>query len=199
MCKLDLTTAYPQYYSAEPRPHLVDFPPAAYLCVNGQGRPGGHEFERMAAAVTALAYGVKHLAREEGRDFYMPKLESLWWGDGGADVLETPPERCNWKLLLRMPEFVSSPSVEAVRPEVVLRKQNSDILDVRFEHLEEGASMQMLHVGPPDSLPQAVSALRAALAERGFTPCGPLHCLYLSDRKKSSPQRRRIIVRYPVG
>lgn len=199
MPKIDLTKLHPEYYKASDEPVIVDFEPAHYLTATGHGAPGGKEFHKVLSALAPMAYGIKKEFRERGQDFIVPKLEGLWWKDDASSISVSPPDAWSWKLLIRMPSFVSSRNVEAVRPHVVKARKNSDILDVRFEQLDEGRSAQVLHVGPYATISRTADRLRAHLEEQGFSICGPLHEVYLSDARKAAPQKLRTIVRYPIG
>jgi hypothetical protein len=65
---------------------------------------------------------VKNICKNQGEDFVVPKLEGLWRVDSDKPALEVSREEWRWKLLIRMPEFVTSEIVEKAKKEVVLLK-----------------------------------------------------------------------------
>ena len=120
--KLDLTKEYKTYYTAKTTPEVVEFNEVQFLTIEGKGAPSGKEFTAKVEALYPLAYGVKNVCKKQGKDFVVPKLEGLWWVESNKPALEVPREEWRWKLLIRMPEFVTSDIVEKVKAEVSRRK-----------------------------------------------------------------------------
>ena len=54
----------------------------------------------------------------------VPKLEGLWWVEGNAPALEVPRSEWCWKLLIRMPEFVTKEMMLSIQPGVAKKKKN---------------------------------------------------------------------------
>jgi hypothetical protein len=61
-----------------------------------------------------------------------------------------------------------------------------------------GRSAQILHVGPYSDEPATVERLHAFIAEQGLRPSGRHHEIYLSDARRTAPERLRTILRQPV-
>ncbi len=120
--KLDLTKEYKSYYTAKTTPEIVEIEEGQFLTIEGKGAPGSEKFQAKVGALYALAYGVKNICKNQGEDFVVPKLEGLWWVDSDKPASEVPREEWRWKLLIRMPEFVTSEIVEKAKKEVVLLK-----------------------------------------------------------------------------
>ncbi len=198
--KLDLTKTDKTYYSAKSVPQPKHFPAYHYLMVSGEGPPSSDSFARCTEALFTMAYGVKQLYKQEGREFTVPKLEGLWWVNGGHDALSVTREAWRWKLLLRMPDFVSARSVETARDHALTKKKMLEQLhDVSFESLHEGACVQILHTGPYDSEPESIAKIQAYMELQRLIPNGLHHEIYLSDPRKASPDTLRTIIRYPVA
>ena len=82
--------------------------PARYLTVEGKGSPEGPEFQRMMAALYGTAYTLKFAFKKKGRDFKVAMPEGLWTAVGGGNnALTMPKKTWRWKLLIRVPEFVT--------------------------------------------------------------------------------------------
>lgn len=107
MAKLDLVQEYKVYYKAGTKPEMVEFGPIEFLAIEGKGEPEGEVFTRKIGALYPLAYGIKKVCKDKERDFGVPKLEGLWWVEGNKPALEVPRSKWCWKLLIRMPEFVT--------------------------------------------------------------------------------------------
>ena len=131
--KIDLVKEDKTYYTAKPNPQIVDFPEIFYLAVKGKGEPAGKLFTEAVQSLYPLAYGIKGICKKDGRDFAVAKLEGLWWVKSNKPALEVPRQEWYWKLLIRLPDFVSSEIVEKVRLEVIKKKDIALIKDIKFE------------------------------------------------------------------
>lgn len=127
--KLDLKKEHRTYYKAKPSPEVVEFGEIPFLTTEGKGEPGGKEFTSKVEALYPLAYGVKNLCKKQGKDFVVPKLEGLWWVESDKPALEVPREEWLWKLLIRMPEFVTLEIVEKAKVQVIKNKGTELICD----------------------------------------------------------------------
>src|SRR5690348_13860603 len=81
MEKLDLAKKYKGYYSAKAEPSVVEFPEAHYLAITGKGDPNSDAFAQKLQTLYPVAYAVKFLYKDKGKDFTVPKLEGQWWFD----------------------------------------------------------------------------------------------------------------------
>ncbi len=77
-----------------------------------------------------------------------------------------------------------------VAPEVLSR--------VRVETLLEGTCGQTLHLGSFSSEGPTVVALHTAIADAGLALSGKHHEIYLSDFRRTAPEKLRTIVRQPA-
>ena len=149
MEKLDLAKTYKSYYTAPTKPQWVEFDPIWYVTIQGQGDPDGIAFSNATEALYTLSYSIKGIYKKEEKDFTVAKLEGLWWVDGDRKALEVPRDEWNWKLLIRMPDYVRAESVEEARSTAMSKKNELNVIsDIKYETLHEGTCVQMLHVGP---------------------------------------------------
>lgn len=197
--KLDLTKTDRPYYAAPRHPQLVTISELSYLAVTDRGAPDSPVFAAAVEALYKLAYGVKARHKAVGRDFAVPKLEGLWWAEAGREALEAPRETWQWKLLIRMPEFVDAGSVNAARETAMAKNKQLDaIRRIRLERLAEGMAVQMLHVGPYSTEPETLRAIHAFMAAQRLEQRGLHHEIYLSDPRKTAPSAMKTILRLPV-
>lgn len=198
MLKLDLLKEYKNYYKAGKKPEIQEFGEIAYLTIEGQGEPGGAIFTSSVEALYPLAYGIKKACKENGHDFGVPKLEGLWWVYGNKPALEVPRNEWHWKLLIRMPDFVTKEMVSSIQTEVAKKKKNNQIQEISFEKIVEGKCVQVMHTGPYATEPETIGLLMDFIAENGLSVNGLHHEIYLSDPRKTEPARMKTIIRYPV-
>lgn len=82
------------------------------------------------------------------------------------------------------------------------QKPEVDVSGVRFETLREGLCVQIMHVGPYSEEPASLEKMHTFLRENG---CSLLndethrhHEIYLSDPRRTAPERLKTVLRLPV-
>jgi hypothetical protein len=206
MEKLDLVKAYKHCYTAKAAPAVVEIGEATFLSILGQGDPSAAQFGIKLQALYTVAYTLKFACKATGRDFAVPKLEGLWWFDetryGGFTMEEAPlriPRAAwNWRMLIRLPDYVQEHDVKQAVAAAQQRKGLPHIDEVAMFALHEGKSVQMLHVGPFSEEPRTLLVMRAFMDEHKFRQGGLHHEIYLSDFRKTDPAKLKTILREPV-
>lgn len=196
--KLDLTKEYKTYYKAKTTPEVVEFDEVPYLAIKGKGEPGGKEFTSNVEALYPLAYGVKNICKKQGTDFGVPKLEGVWWVESDKPALEVPREEWRWKLLIRMPDFVTSEIVDKAKEEVFKKKGIELIKEIKFEKMKEGKCVQILHIGPYATEPESLAKMRKLTEEEKLIKNGLHHEIYLSDPRRIPEEKMKTILRQAV-
>ncbi|MEU2385455.1 GyrI-like domain-containing protein [Streptomyces sp. NPDC012461] len=180
---------------------LVDIPELRFLAVDGRGDPNTAPAYREAVeALYPVAYTVKFASRKElGRDFVVGPLEGLWWADSMDDFLARRKDNWQWTLLINLPDWVPDPLVDEARHAALTKKKRPAIESVRTETLHEGLSAQVLHIGSYDDETPALTRLHGEyLPAHGLRETGLHHEIYLSDPRRTRPDRLRTILRQPV-
>lgn len=198
MNKLDLTKTDKNYYTAKKDPQLVDVSAYNYLNISGVSAPEAEVFTSAIEALYAVAYGVKFAYKEEGKDFVVPKMEGQWWVEGELPFDQTPREEWHWNIVIPMPEFVSKSVVESAIQQAIAKKGLAQISEVEFKPLNEGKSVQILHLGSYEDEAPTLEKLFAFVAEQGLEINGYHHEIYLSDPRRTESSKLRTILRYPV-
>lgn len=206
MEKLDLTKQYKHYYTAKTKPELVVIEKAVFLSIAGKGDPSGQQYSEKIQALYSLAYTIKFQSKAQGKDFVVAKLEAQWWFDNEryANIsmseapLKIPRNEWEYRLLLRMPEFVTAGTLATSKEILAKKKPVSFTEDVVFVQLEEGKCIQMLHVGPFDKEPESLLQIQKFSTENNLAKNGLHHEIYLSDFRKTKPEKLRTILREPV-
>lgn len=206
MEKLDLAKTFKTYYSAKTVPAFIEVEPAGFLAIEGRGNPDGEDFAASIEALYSVAYAVKFMCKALERDFVVPKLEGLWWFDETKYENVTPAEapklvpRDAWryKLLLRMPAFVTAEQVKQAITTVQEKKQLTKVANVHLFKMNEGKCVQMLHVGPFSTEPVTLAELMSFINANGLQKNGLHHEIYLSDFRKTPAEKLRTILREPV-
>jgi hypothetical protein len=198
MSPIDFAKAHPRSYSAPEHPEVVHLEPATYVAITGQGAPGGAHHLASIDALYTVASWIQKLGRNQDKEFELPPLEGQWWFDENKPAAEVPRETWHFRLLIRVPDWVTEGQVAAAKKENSKETKATQIDKVEIEKLNEAKSVQMLHVGPYDAEPETVAKMFTFMKERGLVPNGLHHEIYLSDIRKGDPARARTILRYPV-
>lgn len=205
--KTDLAKAYKRYYTAPRDPELITLETLPYLSITGKGDPSGEEFARSVEALYTVAYALKFASKEKGADFVVPKLEGLWWCDEtrykDVSAEEAPGSipRSEWeyRLMVRMPDAKLGDVFPSAKAQAFQKKKNPRIEHVEWFELSEGTCVQILHEGPFDQERVTISKIKSFMDERGLKRKGVHHEIYLSDFRKTSPEKLKTILREPVG
>lgn len=206
MPKTDFAREHKAYYTAKKRPELIHIAPALFLSLCGKGDPSGPSFAADLQALYSMAYAIKFHYKALGADFVVPKLEGLWWYDEqrypGLDSSAAPQQvaRGDWeyRLLLRMPPQLRADELELLREETITRKALPGLESVTLFRMDEGRCVQILHTGPFDREPESLALLQTYMDDYGFRRNGLHHEIYLSDFRKTPPEKLRTILREPV-
>ena len=198
MGKTDLVKQDKEYYSAKKKPEIREFVELNFLTISGKGEPAGIEFTKAVEALYPLAYGIKNIYKKQDMDFAVPKLEGLWWVNSEKNALEVPRSEWHWKLLIRMPDFVTAENFEQAKINVIKKKGIEKIKEIHFEKITEGKCVQIMHIGPYSSEPETINQLKEFMKKNGLVENGLHHEIYLSDPRKTAPEKMKTILRQPV-
>ncbi len=170
--------------------------------VDGHGDPNTSDAYRDAlTSLYPLAYALKLLSKRDlDRDYGVPPLEGLWSSDDMAAFTDRRDRsRWDWTLLSLVPGWITAAHIESARA-TVARKSGAPVLDaIRLDTLDEGLVVQTLHVGPYDAEGPVLDAMHhEVIPARGLRMIGTHHEIYLSDARRTAPERLRTILRQPV-
>lgn len=193
---LDLTKLHKQAYVAKTDPEFIVVPDGNFLTVHGQGAPGEAPFNQAVEVLYSVSYTLKFKLKAAGKDFKVGPLEGLWYG--GVDWQSVPREEWAWKLMIRQPDFITPAILQEAIDQVVRKKRLEGARQVRLERVTEGEAAQVMHLGPYSEELATIDRLHAFIAAHGCEPMGAHHEIYLSDPKRSAPEKLKTILRHPV-
>lgn len=203
MPKLDLRKQYKDFYKAGPEPRLLTLPPLLYLCIDGRGDPNrSPDFGAAMQALYSLAYGLKFAAKKQSSslDFGVMSVEAFWWAEDMAAFSLERRDEWLWRAVILQPEFITPALLDEVRADALKKKPEiATALGKAFLFTaEEGLCAQIMHVGPYSAEGPSVAALHAFIEAQGLRKRGKHHEIYLSDPRRSEPERMQTIIRQPV-
>ncbi len=201
--KVDLKRELKTYFGgSKAQWEEVTFPAFTYLMIDGRGSPGdGAEYQVALEHLYPAAYGTKFFSKIElNRDYVVPPLEGLWWADD-MNAYTTPGRRNEWcwTLMLMLPVWITQDQVAAALEGQAKKKPGLDFAKVRTAALEEGLCLQRLHIGSyADEAPVLAELHNEVLPWRGLAFAGHHHEIYLSDPRKTAPEKLKTVLRQPV-
>ena len=204
----DYKKEYKEFYLPPKTPGIVTVPAMNFLAVRGRGDPNeeGGAYKQALELLYGVAFTIKMSRlgkhRLEGYfDYVVPPLEGLWWQEGTQGVDDSRKAEFRWISLIRLPEFVTEEAFRWALREASEKKQR-DFSQVEFFPWEEGLCVQCMHMGPYDDEPATVAAMEGYAAQQGygldFSQGRFHHEIYLSDARRTKPERLKTVIRQPV-
>lgn len=204
----DFKKEYKEYYLPKAKPQIITIPKMNYIAVYGSGDPNPEdsEYKEAIGLLYGVAFTIKMSKKGDHRidgyfDFVVPPLEGFWWQDGINGVDYNHKESFNWISVIRLPDFVKKEDVLWAKQEAE-RKKKQNFSKVQFLSIEEGLCVQCMHLGPYDDEPVTVEMMDRYIEENGyendFSDARRHHEIYLSDARKTVPEKLRTVIRHPI-
>lgn len=201
MAKVDYKKVWKTLYQPGREPELVRVPPMRYLMIDGEGDPNhAPAYADAVETLYTLSYALKFMIkkRPDGVDYGVLPLEGLWWTDRMEDFSVERKSDWHWTSMIAQPDAVTEELVEEAIRQTAAKKKPPSLSRVRFETLEEGDAVQLLHLGPYSEEGPIIARLHRFAENRGWLLTGKHHEIYLSDPRKTTPERLRTVIRQPV-
>ena len=204
----DYKKEYKEFYLPAKKPGIVTVPAMNFVAVRGAGDPNeeGGAYQQALELLYGLSYTIK-MSKKGTRqiegyfDYVVPPLEGFWWMEGLAGMDYARKADLHWISCIRLPDFVTSDDFTWAQEEAT-RKKKRDFSAVEFLTLEEGLCVQCLHLDSYDNEPATVEAMHAFAADQGyeldFSDKRLHHEIYLSDPRRTAPEKLKTVVRHPV-
>lgn len=192
---IDLGRQLRGIYSATAKLKVLDVGEGSFLSTDGQGSPGGDAFQAAIGQIFGVAYTLKFALKAAGTlDFKVSKLEMLY-PDDPSHVPDT--SLWHWSVMIRIPEQVTEAQVAEVKAQMK-EKKGIDASSVSLIRMNEERCVQKMHVGPYEQVGNTYHEIGTEAASLGLELKGPGHEIYISDPRRTPPERLKTIVRLGV-
>jgi hypothetical protein len=201
MKKMDLKKDLKDLYSPSPKDaELVRVPKFNYIMIDGSGDPNeSQEFREGVQALYAGAYALKFMIKKEKKvDYPVMALEGLWWADDMEVFMTGKRTDWKWTLMILQPKVVTKALFKKAVKATIQKKGLAALERLRLESMDEGLSVQIMHIGTYAEEGPTIQRLHAFARERFFELKGKHHEIYLSDPRKVSAEKRKTVIRQPV-
>ena len=204
----DFKKEYKEFYMPAAKPSIVTVPPMNYIAVRGEGDPNAEDgvYKQAIGLLCGIAFTIKMSKKGDHRiegyfDYVVPPLEGFWWQDGVTGIDYTHKGWFKWISVIRLPDFVTKEDFDWAVEEAS-RKKKMDFSDVEFFCYDEGLCVQCMHLGAYDDEPATVERMHRFMEEQGYTlditDHRMHHEIYLSDARKTAPEKLKTVIRHPI-
>lgn len=205
--KQDWKKSEKSLYIPKPVPSLIKVPPFRFFTIKGAGNPNNEFFGDYITVLYSLSYSVK-MSPKNGTDpdgyydYTVYPLEGIW--DISEDAKKAGMQKLEkdelvFNLMIRQPDFVTEEYAMETIERVAKKKPHHLIQQVKFEVIEDGECIQMLHTGPYDNEPESFRQMEEYCIQNSYERESMIHReIYLSDARKVSPEKLRTVLRFKV-
>lgn len=216
----DYKKEYKEFYMPKNKPEIVDVPEMNFIAVRGKGDPNeeGGAYKEAIGLLYGIAFTIKMSKKGSHQidgyfDYVVPPLEGFWWqttekAEADSQAAEAyqgidysrKQDFC-WISVIRLPDFVTEEDFRWAVAEAE-RKKQQDYSKVEFLTVREGLCVQCMHIGPYDEEPATVALMDEFVRANGcvndFSAERMHHEIYLSDARRTAPERLKTVIRHPV-
>lgn len=204
----DYKKEYKEFYMPPKTPTIVSVPPMNYIAVRGRGDPNDEngEYKQSIGLLYAIAFTVKMSKlgahQIEGYfDYVVPPLEGFWWQDGVTGIDYSRKEDFKWISLIRLPDFMTKAEFDWAVAEAE-KKEHMDLSKAEFLTYDEGLCVQCMHIGSYDSEPATIGLMHSFIEREGYaldiSDKRFHHEIYLSDARRTAPEKLKTVIRHPI-
>lgn len=194
-----------EIYLPKEKPALVKVPKAKYFCIKGEGNPNDGDFSNRIAVLYSLAYAVRMMPKSgfipDGYfEYTVYPLEGLWdMTEVGKSSEVFNKDELIYTIMIKQPDFVNE-EVTKKAFEIANKKKLDKLLkEAYFDEIEDGLSVQMLHIGSYDNEPETFSKMKEYINENNLKIKSLVHReIYLSDARKVERDKLKTVLRYTV-
>ena len=192
-------------YMPKQKPELITVPEQKFIMVKGKGNPNDEEFSEKIGVLYSLAYAIRMMPKQgytpEGYfEYTVYPLEGIWdLTEKGIKSNTLNKDELLYAIMICQPYFATEGVVERAFESVRRKKPHPLLNDVTFGTIEDGLSVQMLHVGSYDDEPKSFESMREFIKNNNLERTSLQHReIYLSDARKVEPAKLKTVLRYMV-
>jgi hypothetical protein len=205
MPKIDLKKQFKHLYQPSAKEFsVVDVPPLNFLMIDGTGDPNtSQDFKDAMEALYGLSYTLKFGLKlgkfgKKKYDYPVMSLEGLWWVDDMRQFSVDAKGEWHWTVMIMQPDFITADLVEAARHELATKKNPAALSRIRFEIYHEGLSAQIMYIGRFADEGPTIQRLHEFIESDGHHLRGKHHEIYLSDPRRTAPEKLKTVIRQPM-
>jgi len=185
-------------------PVIVEVPEFKFIMFDGAGAPADKSFQEAIGALYGIIYTIKFMPKagvkvKEYYPFKVPALEGLWWTKSGSTYEMKKYSDWLWTVMIMVPDFVDNELLEQAKIMAGKKKPEINYSKVRLETFKEGKAVQIMHVGPYDQEAVNLKKMEDFATAQGLKFTGKHHEIYMSDPRRTKPDKIKTVLRHPVA
>jgi hypothetical protein len=201
--KVDLKKELKAFYKPSAKKFsIIEVPPMQFLMVDGAGNPNtSQEYADAIATLFPVSYTVKFMMKQEyGSDYTVMPLEGLWWGTpkGQTHFTDADKDKFIWTSMIMQPDFVTPELMQEGIRRAAEKKPLPALDKLRFETFDEGLSVQVMYFGPYTDEGPTIERMDQYAYDEGYQMRGKHHEIYLSDFRRTAPEKLKTVLRHPI-
>jgi hypothetical protein len=211
MEKLDLKKDLKAYYAPSAKKvEFIEVPRFKFLMIDGAieaGQAPGTSplFQENMGALYGAAYTLKFMIKKRQNnpvDYPVMALEGLWdVRDGKFDI--HIKDNWDYTLMILVPDLITPDIFEQALDQLREKKGNQPAFDrLRLKAFEEGACVQVMHLGPYNTEPATLEKMQDFMQANGYQDLVGMGCkhheIYLGDPRRAAPEKLKTVLRHPV-
>jgi len=192
-------------YIPKQEAELIEVPEQKFLMINGKGNPNDEDFSERIGALYSLAYAIRMMPKQgytpDGYvEYTVYPLEGLWdLTEEGRTLDVLDKDELLYTIMIRQPDFVTKEVVDKAFENVRKKKPNELLDEVIFNTIEDGLSVQILHVGSYDNEAESFKIMKEFIIDNNLEIVTLKHReIYLSDVRRVEPEKLKTVLRYTV-
>ena len=209
MKKIDFKKEYKELYRPSVKKEsMVNVPKMNYLMIDGQGDPNNSiEFENALESLYGLSYTLKFMYKNKEKpkgyfEYVVPPLEGLWWIKEGVPkdllLLQQSKEDWRWTLMIMIPDFYTPDIIKEAKEILKNKKNPASLSKLYVQSLEEGLCVQIMYIGSYSDEMPTIEKMHKFAADNGYKLRDKHHEIYLSDPRKTAPEKLKTVLRHPI-
>ena len=144
-----------ELYGVKANPVMIDVPLQKFIMISGKGNPNDTDFSDKVGALYSLAYAIKMGYKaaptlNEITDFSVYPLEGIWKQIEDSELVK---DNLEYTIMIRQPDFINREMVDNALDKVRIKKPNPLYEEISFDTMNDGKSVQILHIGAFDDEP----------------------------------------------
>lgn len=193
-------------------PSLITIPEQKYIMISGRGNPNDEDFGERVGVLMSLAYSIKmrhkadynnnpqYASRFAYGDYTVFPLEGIWTLTAAhAEGVPLNKDNLIYTIMVRQPDFITMDMFEGALSVVEKKKPRPLLKEIKFDSMDDGICIQVLHIGSFDDEPEAFAKMDTYAKKNGYVRLDHIHReIYLNDARKTTPEKYRTILRYRV-
>ena len=191
-------------YGVKQAPIIVEVPKQKFILVKGKGNPNEVDFSDRISALYSLAYAIKMLFKDVMKnktdnditDYAVYPLEGFWKKVNGEEL---DKNKLEYTLMIKQPDFITQEIFTKALENIKKKKPDALYDEMSFREIEEGKSIQILHVGSYDDEPKSFEQMDEFARKCDLTRVGDFHKeIYLNNKNRTSEEKQKTILRYSL-